>query len=68
MPLIFQACYNIQTSYLWQTALLILSYIFMYLVIWVHEKPAIQSLLILESVILILMWIDVIMEIYHKSY
>lgn len=39
MPLVFKACYNWQTSGVWQTILLILSYIFMYLVIWTHEPP-----------------------------
>lgn len=67
MPRVFRACYNIQTSNMWQIILLTLSYIFMYLVIWTHSTVS-QQFLIVESIILILMWIDVIMEIHHKSY
>lgn len=39
----------------------------MYLVVWAHEKPT-PALITIESIILILMWFDVIMEIYHKSF
>ena len=35
---VFKVCYNLQTSNIWQTFLLILSYIFMYLVVFTHKK------------------------------
>lgn len=34
MPRLFGICYELQTSNIWQTVLLILAYIFMYMVIW----------------------------------
>ncbi len=67
MPRIFRVCYELQTSNMWQTILLVLAYIFMYLVIWAHEEPSV-TLIAVESTILIIMWVDVIMEIYHKSF
>lgn len=60
MSKVFMVCYNLQTSGIWQTFLLILAYIFMYLVVFTH-KPATDTLFAVEWSILLVMWIDVIM-------
>lgn len=59
-------CYNIQTSLIWRAFLLLLAYVFMYAVIW-EQQPASLHLIVGESIILLVMWADVFMEIYHKS-
>lgn len=67
MSLIFKVCYRVQTSTVWRNFLLLLSYVLMYLVIWEANGPS-AGLIVTESLILLVMWADVAMEIYHKKY
>jgi hypothetical protein len=63
----FRIVYTIQTSLAWQTILLILSYLFMYIILLTAKKPQLLQQII-EFTILFIFWFDIGMEVYHKRY
>lgn len=61
----FQVCYKVQTSLFWQKFLLVLSYIYMY-AITLNLKTGAHATI--GFIVLIILWIDALMEIYHEKF
>jgi hypothetical protein len=64
---VMENCYRFQTSLYWRKFLLVLSYMFMYVVLFSHNKPGIfQSWF--ELSVIFLLWIDVILQLTYRSF
>ena len=61
----FKLCYKVQTADLWQQFLLVLSYIIMYAIAFPIFRGFEQGI---EYPIILIMWVDVLMEVYHKKF
>lgn len=64
----FKLCYLIQSSYPWRILLLILSYIVMYLIVLEEKEESKFASLVFSIIITFLFWIDLFMEVYHKTH
>ena len=67
LSVFFNLVYTVQTSLPWQTVLLLLSYLFMYMIFFTAKKPHLAQQIV-EFIILGIFWFDVAMELYHKQY